>query len=161
MRIISGIYKNHKLVSPNSDVTHPMGERERLAIFNMIGDCNGKTVLDLFAGTGALGIEALSRGAAKATFVEMNPKALLCLKDNLSDIDGARIIKLDAYKYDETVSYDIIFVDPPYDKFDKEAVNFQRFLSESGVMVLSSPEPIGPNSRKYAGCYITLIRKNK
>ena len=75
MRIISGKYKNRELQSPNSKTTHPMGDRERLAIFNMLTsrlgtpDLTGNTVLDLFAGTGALGIEALSRGAISATFL--------------------------------------------------------------------------------------------
>ena len=77
MRIISGKYKNRELKSPKSSATHPMSERARLSIFNMLGDISGKTVLDLFAGTGSLGLEALSRGAASATFVEKDYKALV------------------------------------------------------------------------------------
>ena len=159
MRIISGIYKNRKLASPNSGATHPMGERERSAIFNMLGNLSGKKVLDLFAGTGALGIEALSRGATEANFVENNPKALQCLRENISGIENARINKADAYKLNDTEKYDIIFIDPPYDRFDEEFVRFKEHLSENGIMVVSSPKPINANSRKYAGCYITLISK--
>ncbi len=157
MRIISGKYKNKTLRSPNSDNTHPMGERERLAISNMLGDVTGKTVLDLFAGTGALGIEALSRGASNATFVENNPKTLAVLKDNLKNVKGARIIKCDVYKYKPDENFDIIFVDPPYDKFNIDVIKFKKFLKENGKLVISSPESILETSRKYANCYITII----
>ena len=157
MRIISGKYKNKTLRSPNSDNTHPMGERERLAISNMLGDIVGKTVLDLFAGTGALGIEALSRGASSATFVENNPKTLVVLKDNLKGVEDARIIKCDAYKYQPDKRFDVVFVDPPYDKFNIDVIEFKKFLKEDGELVVSSSEPISETSRKYANCYITII----
>ena len=157
MRIISGKYKNRELKSPNSTATHPMGERERLAIFNMLGDITGKTVLDLFAGTGALGLEALSRGAAKAIFVENNGKTFQVLKENLSDIDNAKAIKYDVYKYEPDEHFDIIFIDPPYDRFDSDVLQFKKFLNPDGIMVVSSPEPIAPDSRKYANCYISLL----
>lgn len=157
MRIISGKYKNRVLKSPNSDATHPMGERERLAIFNMLGDLSGKTVLDLFAGTGALGIEALSRGASKAVFVENNPKIVRILKENLESIEGATVLKSDAYKLDLDESFDVIFVDPPYDKFENKVLDFKKYLKDNGAMVVSSPEPINDSSRKYANCFITLV----
>lgn len=160
MRIISGIYKNKSLKSPNSDNTHPMGERERLAIFNILGSITGKTVLDLFAGTGALGIEALSRGAKSAVFVENNPKALTVLKENLDGISSNAIVKSDAYKYTTEEKFDIIFVDPPYDEFDISILDFKKYLKKTGEMVVSSPKPISEASRKYSNCYITIIRTN-
>ena len=158
MRIISGKYKNRKLKSPNSKTTHPMGERERLAIFNMLGDITGKTVLDLFAGTGALGLEALSRGAAKAVFVENSPKTLAVLKENLANVEDARVIKQDAYKYAPDERFDIIFADPPYDNFDQAILEHKRYLNEGGIMVVSSPHPISSDSRKYANCFISLLK---
>ena len=157
MRIISGKYKNRELKSPNSTKTHPMGERERLAIFNMLGNLEGKTVLDLFAGTGALGLEALSRGAASATFVEKDYKALECLKDNLKDVDNYEVIKGDVYKIKLNKKYDIVFIDPPYDAFDEQVLEFKKLLRENGVLVVSSPQPIDETSRKYANCYVTLV----
>ena len=157
MRIISGKYKNRELKSPNSTKTHPMGERERLAIFNMLGNLEGKTILDLFAGTGALGLEALSRGAASATFVEKDYKALECLKDNLKDVDNYEVIKGDVYKIKLNKKYDIVFIDPPYDAFDEQALEFKKLLRENGVLVVSSPQPIDETSRKYANCYVTLV----
>ena len=156
MRIISGKYKNRELKSPNSDKTHPMGERERLAIFNILGDLTGKTVLDLFAGTGALGLEALSRGAARATFVEKDYKALECLKQNLKNIDNAKILKQNAHQLDIKEKYDLIFIDPPYDKFPNDISQFKKYLNDNGTLIISSPEPLNNTSRKYANCYITL-----
>ncbi len=157
MRIISGKYKNRELKSPKSSATHPMSERARLSIFNMLGDISGKTVLDLFAGTGSLGLEALSRGAKSCIFVENNPKTLQILKDNLKDIENAQILKSDAYKLDLLETFDLIFIDPPYEKFDSSIGYFSRFLNKNGIMVISSPQPINDNSRKYANCYITLV----
>ena len=158
MRIISGKYKNKELKSPNSKATHPMGERERIAIFNMLGDTIGKNVLDLFAGTGALGLEALSRGAAKAVFVENDNKALAALKENTTNIENAKVVKQDAYKYEPKDKYDIIFIDPPYEHFDQVILQHKKHLNEDGIMVISSPLPISSNSRKYANCYISLLK---
>ena len=158
MRIISGQYKNRELKSPNSSATHPMGERERLAIFNMLGDLSGKTVLDLFAGTGALGLEALSRGAASCTFVENHPKTLQILKQNLQNIENVTIVKTDAYKFEPVNKFDLIFIDPPYDQFDDKILDFKKFLNKDGLMVISSPKPLSQTSRKYANCFITLWR---
>ena len=140
-----------------------MGDRERLAIFNMLTsrlgtpDLTDRTVLDLFAGTGALGVEALSRGAASAIFVEKDNKAITCLKQNLKDIDNCKIIKQDAYKLELDQKFDLVFLDPPYDKFDPQILNFKKFLKENGILIISSPTPINETSRKYANCYVTLV----
>lgn len=166
MRIISGKYKNRELKSPRFAKTHPMGERERLAIFNMLAselgtpDLAGKTVLDLFAGTGALGLEALSRGAAHATFVEKEYRALECLKDNLRDIDNCEVIKGDVYKIELNEKYDIIFIDPPYDRFDIKILEYKKFLKEDGCLIISSPKEIdfGFDSKVYANCRISKAR---
>ena len=164
MRIISGKYKNRELKSPNSSATHPMGERERLAIFNMLlsnlpdTSFEGKTILDLFAGTGSLGLEALSRGASSAVFVENNPKTFVCLKENLKDIPNVKLSKADAYHFETEDRFDIIFLDPPYDKFPEEIASFKQFLNPNGIMVISSPKPLDDTSRKFASCFITLMR---
>lgn len=165
MRIISGKYKNRELKSPNSKSTHPMGERERTAIFNMLTshfgtpNLDGLVVLDLFAGTGALGIEALSRGAIYADFVENNPKALRCLKSNLEGIEVASVHATDAHMTVFDSKFDIIFIDPPYDQFDEEILTYDECLTDGGVMIVSSPKPLNETSRKYANCYITLVSK--
>ncbi|MBQ8992361.1 RsmD family RNA methyltransferase [Candidatus Saccharibacteria bacterium] len=83
LRILSGKYKGLKLLSPDLKTTHPMGSREKLALFNMLSPyLAGATVLDYFAGSGALGLEALSRGAASVTFVENNQKARQVIREN-------------------------------------------------------------------------------
>lgn len=159
MRIISGIYKNRELKSPNSSATHPMSERARLSIFNMLGNLENKTVLDLFAGTGSLGLEALSRGASSCTFVENHPKTLQILKQNLQNIENATVLKADAYQYTPKDQFDLIFLDPPYDQFDFKILDFQKYLNQDGTMVISSPEPLDATSRHYANCFITLVKK--
>ena len=86
VRITSGIYRGHSILTPGEG-THPMGERERLALFNKISDyLPGANVLDAFAGSGALGIEAMSRGAASVTFVEKSPKAAKIIRENLKTL---------------------------------------------------------------------------
>lgn len=166
MRIISGKYKNRELLSPNSTKTHPMGDRERLAVFNMLtsrlpdSTFEGKSVLDLFAGTGALGLEALSRGAASATFVENESKALTVLKKNLAGVsEPVEILKKNVYSFTPEKNYDIIFLDPPYDKFDVKVLEFKRFLNKNGLLVLSYPKSVdlGLDSRAFAGCRISVI----
>ena len=161
MRIISGKYKNRELKSPNSNATHPMSERARLSIFNMLGDVTGKSALDLFAGTGALGLETLSRGATSCIFVENHGKTLQILKENLQGIENATVLKSDVYKLDLNEKFDLIFIDPPYDQFDVKILDFKKLLTNDGIMVVSSPEPISENSRKYANCYITLWRAGR
>ena len=160
MRIISGLYKNRPLQSPKSIKTHPMGERERLAIFNMLGDLTDKTVLDLFAGTGALGLEALSRGAASATFVEKDPQVCQVLKANLTGISNAKILRADVAKYQPSALYDLVFIDPPYNIYDKTLV--AKLAKYGKIAVVSMPKdgelpniPITQN-RNYANCKIII-----
>ena len=128
MRITSGIFRGRKLVSPNSEATHPMGDREKLALFNSLGDdVKNATVLDLFAGSGALGLEALSRGAKDVDFVENSRKAILSIKTNLSTLEVSSSTNIFAqdvkvfldYALANPKKYDIILIDPPYDKFEK------------------------------------------
>ncbi len=83
MRVIAGAYKGRRLVAPAGEKTRPTADRVREALFNLLGPLDGETVLDLYAGSGSLGIEALSRGAAAATFVESDASALRALRSNL------------------------------------------------------------------------------
>ena len=164
VRITSGLYRGRSIKTPG-DGTHPMGERERLALFNKIsGLVSGGKVLDVFAGSGALGIEALSRGAASVTFVEKNPNAARIIRENLKSLgaDGEVIIG-DANKFTSTEKFDVILIDPPYDDFDLVAFSNPFFmLNKDGVLVLSHPgdAPKLPglsliDSRKYAGATLS------
>ena len=169
VKITSGIYRGRSILTPGEG-THPMGERERLALFNMVmNKVNGGRVLDAFAGSGALGIEALSRGAASVIFVEKNPKAARIIRENLKTLGAeAEVMTMDAAKYEPKESFDLILVDPPYDKFNTESLpNLANLIAKDGIFVLShpgtSPEIEGLillDSRKYAGATISLYSAN-
>ncbi len=120
MRVIAGKYKGRKLESPKSNMIRPTTDKVKEAVFGSLQfDIPGSAVLDAFAGSGALGIEALSRGAAHVDFVEKNSACLKTLKDNLTiiGVDSFSIIKGDVLKIaDRLKSYDIVFADPPYDE---------------------------------------------
>jgi 16S rRNA (guanine966-N2)-methyltransferase len=118
MRVIAGELGGRRLVTARGARTRPTAERVREAVFSMLGELDGAVVLDLFAGSGALGIEALSRGATRATFVERAPRALAALRTNLAALaltERARVIggdALAALRGDD--KYDLVFLDPPY-----------------------------------------------
>lgn len=166
VKITSGIYRGRTIATPG-DGTHPMGERERLALFNMLGSLNSSVVLDAFAGSGALGIEALSRGASKVVFVEKNRGACKVIKSNLSNLGAnGEVVCGDVAKY-EGEKFDVILTDPPYDKFDIEIVaTLTKSLKDGGVLVLSHPgeAPEIPNltlsrTRQYASAHLSFYNK--
>jgi len=100
VRVIAGSRKGHKLSAPSGLETRPTSDRVRENVFNLIGPVDGARVLDLFAGSGALGIEALSRGAASAVFVEHDPEALRTIDRNLDRLrlTGARVVRGDVLR---------------------------------------------------------------
>ena len=114
MRVVAGRFKGRTLHAPKGDAVRPTSDKVRGAIFNVLGDVEGLRVLDLFAGTGALGIEALSRGATDATFVDTDTAAV---ERNLVAIGAeAAVHRRDALGWLESAegSYDLVFADPPY-----------------------------------------------
>jgi len=122
MRIIAGTARGQTL-QPPPDPTRPTMDRVRAAIFSSLGDAVPEArVLDLFAGSGGLGIEALSRGAASAVFVDMNPRCTQCVRANLrkTSLQALSIQTLDVFRfldlYTPPNSFDLIFADPPYAK---------------------------------------------
>ena len=172
MQVISGIYKNRPLKSPNDEKTHPMGSREKLALFNMISTyLPGSTVLDAFAGSGALGIEALSRGAKKVIFVEKSGKIAKTIKENLVSlgeeaVENAVIYTEDVTKFNTEETFDIIIADPPYNLFNSSAIEpLIKLLKTDGILVLSHPgeAPELPplklqKSRTYAAATISIYQ---
>jgi 16S rRNA (guanine966-N2)-methyltransferase len=120
-RVIAGRYGGRRLKAPAGDATRPTADRVREALFSILGaHVHDARVLDLFAGAGTLGLEALSRGAAQATFVESAPRALEALRANVAALGAdAEIVRADALRWLRGASggarqYDLVFLDPPY-----------------------------------------------
>lgn len=167
LRIVSGELGGQYIEAPKNSSTHPMGERERMAIFNRLReDIPSSIVLDAFAGSGAIGIEALSIGAKHVDFMENNAKAIACIKENLSKLkcsDRASILRT------PTEAYDIIFADPPYDNPQYDIVSaLVSYLKPNGFFILSHPESPEPpkfdqlellSDKKYAAAHIKIYSK--
>ena len=151
LRITGGELKNKEIKSPEDKHTHPMGSRERLALMNVIGpEIKDTEILDAFAGTGAIGIEALSRGAKHVTFVEKNHKVAEILKLNLKNLnltERATVLEAPVEKLDERI-FDFVIADPPYDKIKN--INFEIFDKLAKMaknrFILSHPENFEPHA---------------
>jgi 16S rRNA (guanine966-N2)-methyltransferase len=136
MRIVAGAWRGRRLVAPPGRTTRPTSDRVREALFSILGPLDGERVLDLFAGSGALGLEALSRGAAEATFVERDRAALRALRANVEALGAqARVVAGDAAGFlrnaaETHAHYDLVFLDPPY----RSTVGLGRELSLEPVL---------------------------
>ena len=175
MRVIAGSRKGHKLVAPRGLDTRPTSDRVRENVFNLVGPVDGARVLDLFAGSGALGIEALSRGAARATFVEREPEAVHALERNLDRLrlTGARVLRGDALwsvaqEAAAGAKYDLVLVDPPYEMLTeilpRLARHLPQLLADDGLLVVETDARVEPElplavrtSRKYGQTRVTLF----
>lgn len=166
MKIVGGKFSGRTITAPDTPGTRPVTLMVRSAIFNVLAErTDGAEVLDLFAGSGALGFEALSRDAARATFVDVASAAVVAIRQNAQNLDVAaqtKIIKQTATTYLAQASdtFDIIFLDPPYDDFSVELVRAaSEQLKPGGVMVISTsknaqiPATIGQLSQAQAKIY--------
>jgi 16S rRNA (guanine966-N2)-methyltransferase len=118
LRVVAGDFKGRRLHGPRGSRTRPTADRVREALFSMLGDVSGARVLDLYAGSGALGIEALSRGAESAVFVERDQQALAALRRNLEAVGAeADVRRQDVSRFLGRTegTFDLVFCDPPYD----------------------------------------------
>src|SRR5579864_2332138 len=133
MRVIAGIHGGRELVAPKGRATRPTSDRVREALFSILVDVRGARVLDLFAGSGALAIEALSRGAAEATLVDSSPAAIAAIRRNLeslglsADVRRQRALPFLEGARADARQYDLVFLDPPY----RHATALERSLSEA------------------------------
>jgi 16S rRNA (guanine966-N2)-methyltransferase len=173
VRIIAGEHRGRRIDAPKGDKTRPTSDRVRENAFNLIGPVDDARVLDLFAGSGALGLEALSRGAASCVFVESDRDACRVVNANLDKLRlHAVVLCRDVFSAlaGERTAYDLVLCDPPYD-FKGQArlvPHLARVLAEDGVLVYesSSREPapeVQPldvrTSRVYGSARLTLFTR--
>jgi len=166
--IIAGQFKNRRLKTPTGEKTRPTAGKVREALFSILQrSVPGARVLDLYAGSGALGLEALSRGAASVDFVEVHRAALAALKANLTSLkvqDRATIHRKDALKFAELLQpgqYDIAFADPPYagDAAARLVAMF-RLVPFARILTIEHPaeRPMpGDDTRRYGDTAVTLL----
>ncbi|HEX8741922.1 MAG TPA: 16S rRNA (guanine(966)-N(2))-methyltransferase RsmD [Thermoleophilaceae bacterium] len=147
MRVVAGRHRGRRLKAPPGRGTRPTADRVREALFSILGPIEGISVLDLFAGSGALGIEALSRGAAAATFVESDRRAAAAIEANLEALgEEADVVARDALAWLASAppgtAFDLVFVDPPYDSADRLARSLSGrlpgVLAAGGLIVSES-----------------------
>jgi 16S rRNA (guanine966-N2)-methyltransferase len=175
MRIIAGSRRGAQISAPKGKDTRPTSDRVRENAFNLLGPIDGTTVLDLFAGSGALGLEALSRGAERVVFVDNDRDACRTINANLDKLKltGAVVLCQDARQVLATEAaarrrYDLVLVDPPYgllpDVQTILATYLPRILAEEGIVVVESDARVEPElpldvfkSRKYGGTRVTIF----
>ncbi|MBN1573293.1 MAG: 16S rRNA (guanine(966)-N(2))-methyltransferase RsmD [Deltaproteobacteria bacterium] len=183
MNITAGELKGRKLFTPKDRSVRPTGARVREALFSIIGDAvTDALVLDLFSGAGTIGIEALSRGADRCTFVDKSEKALEVLKRNIRELgirERTSIIPLDAAKAIKMVKrngekFDIVFLDPPYRQFNQTqelilSISSEDIVNQSGILIWEhdskrSPEDLygslkRENTKRYGDTSISFFSK--
>jgi 16S rRNA (guanine966-N2)-methyltransferase len=169
MRVVAGELGGRRLVAPDGTSTRPTTDRVREAIFNSLGSAGvleGAIVVDLFAGSGAIGIEALSRGAERCVFVERDRKALRALEENLDALDlhdRSRVIVADAATAAAALDADIVFADPPYG-FDDWSDLLARVMGDF-VVAESGAEIVPPagwtvlRSKRYGRTRVTFLER--
>lgn len=168
---MAGQARGHRLSAPPGRATRPTSDRVRESVFNILsslGGVDGRRVLDLFAGSGAMGIEALSRGASEAVLVERDATALAAIAMNLSStgLGPARVVRREAMRWIEsqTETFDLAFCDPPYD-----FGSWDRLLARLPVdlAVLESDRELGQfpgwnlvRSRRYGGTVVEVLERS-
>jgi 16S rRNA (guanine966-N2)-methyltransferase len=176
VRIIAGSRKGARIGAPKGHATRPTGDRVREAAYNLIGPVEGATVLDLYAGSGAMGLEALSRGASRCVFAEADRAACRVISANLEKLrlTGALVHCRDALSvlHEERSAdrrYDLVLCDAPYEDYAGLEATFERLLppvlSATGLLVVETAARTEPSlgleeatSRRYGSARLTLYR---
>jgi 16S rRNA (guanine966-N2)-methyltransferase len=176
MRIIAGSRKGHRIAAPKGVATRPTGDRVREAAFNLIGPVDDAAVLDVFAGSGAMGLEALSRGARRCVFLESDRAACRAIQANLEKLrlTGALVVCQDAFaalrqERAGARRYDLVLVDPPYGVWPeleaRLAAALPPLIADDGLLVVETdartePQlPLDPvTSRRYGSARLSLFR---
>jgi 16S rRNA (guanine966-N2)-methyltransferase len=170
MRIVAGTRKGHSIAAPRGPDTRPTSDRVRENVFNILGPVDDATVLDLFAGSGAMGLEALSRGAAQAVFVDDDRDAVATIERNLDKLRlRGSVLCRDAVSFlaSERRKYDLVLVDPPYGVYADIEPQLARYLpgvlAGSAVVVVETDARVRPalpleerTTRKYGQTRVTV-----
>ena len=175
MRIVAGTCRGARIFAPKGLDTRPTSDRVREAAFNLIGPVDGAAVLDLYAGSGAMGLEALSRGAASAVFVESDRDACRAIGRNLEKLrlTGAEVACRDVLRFlaADRRRFDLILVDPPYELLESVAVPLATYLppllADDGLVVVESSAQDEPElaplatrtTRRYGSTRVTLLEQ--
>ena len=171
MRVVSGEARGRPIVAPEGNRTRPTSDRVRESIFNMLFSLNAtddSSVLDLYAGCGALGIEALSRGAAKCVFVEQDRRAIDCIRGNLETLgysDRATVVQADVLDWvgQNTTSFDLVLADPPYAddtwKTILDTVDSRWLVAEAGEAVAQHPRWDVVREKTYGTTVVTVFAR--
>lgn len=146
MRIASGHLKGRIFDAPGGHRTRPMSDKLKSAIFNVLGDISGLTVLDAFAGTGALSFEAISRGVSSAVLIEHDKRAVVTLQKNIEQLGLSDVAKLTpAYTRSwstrhKAKQFELIFADPPFDDLQEKTIGLlPDHLAPGGTLILNFP----------------------
>ena len=174
MRIIAGTHRGRRIAAPSGAHTRPTGDRVREALFDLVGPVDGASVIDLYAGSGALGLEALSRGAARCVFAETDRAACRVIRRNLEQLglEGV-VVQRDAgaVLHGEAagrVRHDLVLVDPPYERWTELEPELAPLLAAvvapSGIVVIETAARVEPalpldlvTSRRYGSARLTLF----
>jgi 16S rRNA (guanine966-N2)-methyltransferase len=177
VRIVAGSRKGHRIAAPRGVVTRPTSDRVREAVFSIVGPIEGAAVLDLYAGSGAMGIEALSRGAASCVFVERDRVAARVIQGNLEKLQltGAVVDSRDVASVlrDERARgrrFDLVLADPPYELWDTHARTLAdmlpALLGDDALVVVETSHQIEPElpldlvtTRRYGSARITVFSR--
>ena len=158
IRITSGTFRSRLLKTPDTALTKPTMDKVRLGVFSAIGErVEHAHVLDLFAGCGSYGFEALSRGAASSTFVDKGHEQIMCIKANAANlgVNGSYfMMDVIAFLKETNEKYDLIFVDPPY-KLDcyNEVVDLilkRELITKDGIIILETEAPLSLDESKFS-----------
>jgi 16S rRNA (guanine966-N2)-methyltransferase len=175
VRIVAGSRKGHRIAAPKGAATRPTGDRVREAVFSIVGSVEGASVLDLFAGSGAMGLEALSRGAASCVFVERDRDAARVIQANLEKLrlTGAVVTNRDvagALREERARGrrFSLVLIDPPYDEWETHASTLADLLpgvlDDDALVVVETPDRVEPSlpldlvtTRRYGSARITVF----
>ena len=175
MRIIAGTHRGRRIAAPKGGHTRPTGDRVREALFNLVGPVDGASVLDLYAGSGALGLEALSRGARRCVFVDTDGAACRAIRANLETLGltGGLVTQRDALAVlrDERTAgrrHELLLLDPPYERWQELEPRLTELVptvvAAAGMVVVETDARVEPTlpldlvtARRYGSARLTLF----